>query len=60
VKHRAIIRSRADCDEEEIFEFLARRSLASAHRFLDNLHDTLRTLCDRTTPGMPVPLRIQN
>jgi len=53
LKYRTIIRSRADCDEEEIFDFLARRSLATAHRFLDSLHETLRTISDRTSPGMP-------
>jgi toxin ParE1/3/4 len=53
VKYRAIIRARADCDEEEIFDYLAQRSLATARRFVDALHDTIRALCEDSSPGMP-------
>ena len=53
MKYRAIIRARADRDEDEIFDYLAARSLAVAIRFVDSLDATIQRLCDDSTPGMP-------
>jgi toxin ParE1/3/4 len=53
MKYRAAIRSRAEFDEAEIFEYLSRRSLATAQRFVDKVDETVQGLCSTTTPGMP-------
>jgi toxin ParE1/3/4 len=53
VKYRPTIRSQAKRDEAEIADYLAQRDLALAHRFVDCLDVTIRTLCDDASPGMP-------
>jgi toxin ParE1/3/4 len=53
VKYRATLSPRAELDEAEIYEYLAARSAVAAHRFIDQLAETLRRMCLIPTPGMP-------
>jgi toxin ParE1/3/4 len=53
VKHRAAFFPRAEIDQAEIYDYLARQSLATARRFVDKVDETLQKLCSISTPGMP-------
>jgi toxin ParE1/3/4 len=53
VKYRVTILPRAEFDEAEFYEYLARHSATTAQRFVDKVNETLRRLCLHSTPGMP-------
>jgi toxin ParE1/3/4 len=54
VKLQVIVLPRAECDQAEIFEYLARQSLAVAQRFVERVKDTLAGLSTHSLPGMPL------
>jgi hypothetical protein len=50
---RLVEAARNKFDEAEIYAYLARQSAATAHRFVDKVDETLKALCEQSTPGMP-------